>query len=109
MNSDTLYSDEMLNAYIDGELKKSVALKLSETLLTDLTLRARIEELRIIRDLVRLSYNRKTCKEIRYFGILFKNARALSVAVSVLILVGILSSVTTHYRSEEHTSELQSH
>lgn len=103
MNSDTLYSDEMLNAYIDGELKKSAALNLSEALLTDLTLRARVEELRVIRDLVRLSYNRQTCKEIRYFGILFKNTRALSLAVSVLIIVGILSSVTTSYVSKSKT------
>ncbi len=81
------YSDEMLNAFIDGELDVEDRARLLTAMRTDPALAARINELRAVRDLVRLA-----CPKTEATDNITNPRRNLSqiAAATLLLAVGML-------------------
>ncbi len=91
MKSNIIYSDEMLNAYIDEELGRNDHINISATMALDCNLRARVEELRVVRSLVKISYEKldltpTSLPTNKQFGKIM-----LSVAASLILMVGTLA------------------
>ena len=91
MKSNVIYSDEILNAYIDDELQQSDYLNISSALAKDLNLRSRVEELRVVRSLVKVSYEKLDTDTIGYTKKQHTNKGWLSIAASMILMLGVLT------------------
>jgi len=100
----TSIPDELLNAYIDNELDRSMALKISALIARDSGLRARMEELRTVKDLTRLSYAPATEKASTPVIMAYlKNRWFLPSAASLLFFVGALGGWFANSHSEKNS------
>jgi len=90
VNSNVIYSDEILNAYIDNELDQNDYVNISSALVTDQNLRTRVEDLRAVRSLVKECYQRLDSGSID--PVKSPNNKAwLSIAASMILMLGILT------------------
>jgi len=90
VKANIFYSDEMLNAYIDDELEQNDHINISAAMASDYNLRARVEELRVVRNLVKISYeldlNPSTLPTNKKFG-----KAMLGLAASLILMIGVLA------------------
>ncbi len=100
----TSIPDELLNAYIDNELDKPEALRISTLISQDSGLRARVEELRTVKDLTRLSYAPRSRKPSAPIIMAYlKNRWFLPSAASLLLFVGALGGWFANYQSAKNS------
>jgi len=98
VNTNVLYSDEMLNAYIDDELHHDDYVTISAALTTDHVLRARIEKLRVVHSLVQVSYRELEMDDAIYLKSRFLERTQLALAASLFLMVGaLLGWMVNHY------------
>lgn len=87
------YSDEFLNAYIDGEITIEEEMSLLESMQNDMDLAKRVNELKRIKLLVSTTYsgNKANQKSVKN-----KWNIPLSYAASVLLIIGVISGWASH-------------
>jgi len=93
MKPQSNFTDEILNAYIDGELSTEDELSLLEAMRHDTTLVNRVNELKRVKLLVSTTYRdtRPVSNPVKN-----KNAIRLSLIASVLLMVGTVSGWLSH-------------
>ena len=89
MKSNVFYSDEILNAYIDNELQHSDYSNISAALAVDSELRTRVEELRVVRSLVQISYKKIDFDTDKHAFQPGPNRLWQSIAASIILVVGL--------------------
>lgn len=100
MNPRETFSDEFLNAYVDGELGEAEKAQLLEALCRDETLNARVCELQKVRELLRHAYQSTPAPEQpkprnHWLG--------AGIAASIMLVVGTLLGWGLHgYQSPNH-------
>jgi intracellular sulfur oxidation DsrE/DsrF family protein len=115
----TKYSDEVLNAYIDGELDQAEALEITERMSKDPELRRRVEELQVVKNLVRLSYSKEPVNESAALVHARSNTRKqqrlkslarLAIAASVLLSLGLVTGwYMNHYLAHDSLLKIANH
>lgn len=91
MKQQSNFSDEMINAYVDGELSTEDELSLIEAMQTDTDLAHRVNELKRVKLLVTKTYRVSKSKNETS-----ANKARLSMVASVLLLVGVISGWLSH-------------
>lgn len=99
MNSHETFSDEFLNAYIDGELAEAEKARLLEALCHDETLNARVNALQKVRELLQHAYAQQPAiqqnKKTQW--------RGAAIAAGVMLTVGTLLGWGLHgYQSSDN-------
>lgn len=92
MKQQNNFSDDVLNAYIDGEISPEEELSILDAMQHDSVLAARINELKRIKLLVSTTYRVPELDKKP----LQKNNIRLSLVASVLLMVGVVSGWTSH-------------
>lgn len=93
MKSQSHFTDEVLNAYIDDELSTQDALSLLEAMQQDAGLASRVNELRRLKLLVTTTYSIKN-EEGKSAG--NKNSVNMSLVASVVLILGAISGWLAH-------------
>lgn len=98
MNSHKQYSDEFLNAYIDGELNNKEKADLLEELRHNPELSGRVCKIQKIRGMVQLAYEDIQIPEhyTKHKHANLKNRFSLGIAASILLLVGVTTGWLAH-------------
>lgn len=109
MKFDDQYSDEFLNAYIDGELGEQEKIQLFEDLRHNQILSTRVCKLQKTHDMVRLAYENISTPE-HYQSkkqLTFKNNFGFGIAASILLLVGATAGWLVHTQLAPENGLLQ--
>jgi len=107
MNHPNDYSDEFLNAYIDGELDKEETGRLLDELRYNEPLSTRITDLQKVREMVRYAYNEKTSpsdkQTINSHAI---KKTKMAFAASILLSLGMALGWSLHLHNQPSNSLL---
>jgi len=108
MNNSKDYSDEYLNAYIDGELDKKETGRLLDELRYNPELDARITDLQKIREMVRYAYHEKLPPEKSPLArtMLAKKSR-IAFAASIILSLGVALGWSLHLHSQQTNGLLE--
>ncbi|MCK5091045.1 MAG: hypothetical protein KAR30_00840, partial [Gammaproteobacteria bacterium] len=103
------YSDEILNAYIDGELNNQDRASLLEELQKNRELGLRVCKLQKTQDMVQLAYEDINIPEqyTQQQTTGFNNRLRMSIAAGILLLIGISSGWIAHTQLTPENSLLQ--
>ncbi len=107
MNNNDHYSDEYLNAYIDGELDKKETGRLLDELRYNPELDSRITDLQKIREMVRYAYHEKLPPEGSQLGrSVFAKKSRMAFAASIILSLGVALGWSLHLHSQQANSLL---
>ncbi len=95
MKHEQVFSDEFLNAFIDGQLDEAERSLLLEALREDETLSRRVCQLRKVRDMVQLAYLEVEAPP-RRSGPRTNSAPRMALVASILILLGSIAGWMSH-------------
>jgi len=93
MKQQSGYSDEMLNAYIDGEFTVEDELIILDAMQKDADLLSRVNELKRIKLLVTTTY---LASDIREKSVVNKSRTSLSLVASVVLMLGVVTGWLSH-------------
>lgn len=96
MKSEHQYSDEFLNAYLDGELDKKEAGQLIQELRHNEALSNRLTDLQKIREMVRYAYNNIETPYDEPKGRRNYRSIGMAVAASLILTLGVTLGWTLH-------------
>jgi len=109
MKSSEHYSDEILNAYIDGELSNQDRASLLEEVQHNRELGLRVCKLQKMQDMVQLAYENIDIPEqyIQQQATGYRNRLRMGVAASILLIIGVTSGWVAHTQLTPENSLLQ--
>ena len=107
MKNNNDYSDEFLNAYIDGELDAEETGRLLDELRYNEVLSARITDLQKVREMVRYAYHEKVppTQGLRAKSSVLKKSR-MAFAASIILSLGMALGWGLHLHSQSSTGLL---
>lgn len=100
MNTPQEYSDELLNAYIDGELDKEETGRLLDELRYNTELSTRITDLQKVREMVRYAYHEKVPASTHSDGNTRSTKTKMAFAASILLSLGMALGWSLHLHSQ---------
>jgi intracellular sulfur oxidation DsrE/DsrF family protein len=107
MKNNNDYSDEFLNAYIDGELDPEETGRMLDELRYNEALSARITDLQKVREMVRYAYHEKVppAQVLRVKSNVMKKSR-MAFAASIILSLGMALGWGLHLHSQSNTGLL---